>query len=364
MGTRLRILLITGALPPMRCGVGEYTRGLARALVAEGAEVAVLTSAGAAGADPEPYQLLPVIPRWSLNHATTVRRVIRAYAPDVIHQQLPAQGYDGPLACLLPLLVSLGPGRLVQTWHEYLPGLCGSLLADLAAVAAPGPVVVVRPAFRERMPTWFRPLVPPRRLHLIPNAPTLPLASLDEPARAAVRARWAPEGRRLVAFFGFPYRNKGVDDLLAILDPARDHLVIAGAHQPADPYQADLARRLAAPPWDGHASLTGFLPEPEAAALLAAADAVVLPFRLGGGHWNTSLKAAVLQGTFVLTTATDRHGYDEAENVYWARPGDVADLQAGLEAHLGHRRAGPSPVLAGPSWPEIARAHLAVYRAA
>lgn len=359
----MRVVLVTGAFPPMRCGVGEYTRSLARALAAAGAEVAVLTSAGAAGAGAgEPFEVLPAVPRWSLRHAGTALRVLRAFRPEVVHQQFPTQGYDGPLAALLPLLAAPGRARVVQTWHEFLPGERGAAAWEVLVAIAPGPVVVVRPGFQARMPRWFRALTRHHRFHLVQNAPTLPRAELDEAARSAVRARWAPPGRRLLAFFGFPYEHKGIDDLLALLDPDRDHLVLAGAVQPSDPYQADLARRLAAPPLAGRVTLTGFLPEPDAAALLAAADAVVLPFRRGGGPWNTSLKAAALPGTFVLTTGHDRHGYDAAENVYWARPGDLDDLRAGLAAHLGRRRAGPSPALGGPSWDEIAAAHLAIYR--
>ena len=29
-GQRLRVLLVSGSLPPMRCGVGDYVAGLAR----------------------------------------------------------------------------------------------------------------------------------------------------------------------------------------------------------------------------------------------------------------------------------------------------------------------------------------------
>ena len=79
--------------------------------------------------------------------------------------------------------------------------------------------------------------------------------------------------------------------------------------------------------------------------MLAAADAVVLPFRSGGGSWNSSIKAAAVQGTFVLTTSTERHGLDPDGNVYYARPSDAKDLMEALRRHLGRRSAcsRPSP---------------------
>jgi hypothetical protein len=73
------------------------------------------------------------------------------------------------------------------------------------------------------------------------------------------------------------------------------------------------------------------------------------------------LKAAILQGTFVLTTSTSRHGFDPEANVYYARPMDTTDLKRALADHLGHRNRSPSPEAAGPGWAEIARRHLDVY---
>jgi hypothetical protein len=85
---------------------------------------------------------------------------------------------------------------------------------------------------------------------------------------------------------------------------------------------------------------------------------VVLPFRLGGGIWNTSIGAAVLQGTFVLATSNETQGFDAERNVYYARPRDTADMRRALGQYLGRRASKPSP---DPTWPEIAQRHEAVY---
>jgi glycosyltransferase involved in cell wall biosynthesis len=205
---------------------------------------------------------------------------------------------------------------------------------------------------------WCRALNWRKRLHFIPNASPIPGVVLTDIERATVREGYAPPGKALLAFFGFFFEHKGIDDLLAIVEPERHHLVMIGEIQESDPYQAALARRLRQEPFSGSVTTTGFLPPPEVARILAAADAVVLPFRHGGGSWNTTIKASVLQGTFVLTTSVETHGFDAERNLYWARPGDTADMRRALDRYLGRRRTPPSP---DTTWAEIARRHLELY---
>ena len=58
--SRMRVLLVCGTYPPMRCGVGDYTAGLAHAFGRRGdVTVAVLTGSGAAGAREETRRTLP-----------------------------------------------------------------------------------------------------------------------------------------------------------------------------------------------------------------------------------------------------------------------------------------------------------------
>jgi glycosyltransferase involved in cell wall biosynthesis len=160
-------------------------------------------------------------------------------------------------------------------------------------------------------------------------------------------------------FFGFLYPAKGVEQLFEIADPAQDVLVIAGAAQ--DPgYMLRLEDAAKAHGWSpDQVRYLGFMEEAPAADLLAAADAVVLPFLAGAGDWNTSVHAALAQGTPVITTAVEPRGDDEARNLYTARIADVAEMRQALSALAG-RRAPPAPM--AQEWSRIAQAHLAFYR--
>jgi glycosyltransferase involved in cell wall biosynthesis len=359
----MRVLLITGSFPPMTCGVGDYTHALAGALAGRpGVEVGVLTSAEAGPTGSEKYPVFPAVRDWKRADFAEVKAVVGSFKPDVVHLQYPTAGYRNTLAWQLPIRLSALGLPVVQTWPEYFPRELRLALPHIIMGLPPGDLIVVRPGYEREMSWWSRLLMAHKRMHLISNAPTIPKVVLTDVERAAVRERFGAGGKALLAFFGFLFENKGIDDVLRIMDPQRHHLVLVGDVKEWDPYQRDLLHRVRQPPLAGSVTVTGFVPAGEAATVLAAADAVVLTFREGGGSWNTTIKAAALQGTFVLTTSRERHGFDADANIYYARPGDTEDMKQALALHLGRRNPNPSPEAAGPSWQQIAERHIAIYQ--
>ncbi len=282
------------------------------------------------------------------------------WRPDIVHVQYPTQGYDGAaLPALLPVLAWQAGAVPVQTWHEAFSGRRS--LHFLLQSVAPGPAIVVRPNFADLMWRPLQPIVRRRAPTMIAGASSIPRSLLDPRARADLGRRYKGGRERLVVFFGFAYPAKGVDQLFAIANPVRDAIVIAGEID-ADPDYAARIRALAqSSSWAGHATITGYLPVKDVADLLATADVVVLPFVNGGGSWNSSISAAVLQGTPVVTTARERHGLNADGQVYFATPNDLGDLQFGMSRV--NRLAAPDWNL-GNDWQRIAREHLAVYQAA
>jgi glycosyltransferase involved in cell wall biosynthesis len=363
MAESMRVLLVAGSYPPMRCGVGDYIAQLASALAQQpGVEIAVLTDErmrlerGTSG-DPR-VTLVPGVNGWRPRDLMQVVRSARAWRPDVVHLQYPALGFGSRIVpCLLHTAFRAIGMPVVETWHEYYPS--GAWRVALHAGFA-GDVIVVRPGYESRIPGWYRFLLRRKRFHFVANASAIPQARLTEADRDAVRAAYVPDGGRLVVYFGFLYPAKGVEQLFEIADPARDRLVIIGQVTPGDPYHARILEQAASERWRGRVTMAGFLSPDAAARVLAAADAVVLPFRTGGGIWNTSLHGATAQGVFVVTTSLERTGYDPAQHVYHARPDDVADMHRALARRLGERREVP-PRTPADEWRAIADAHCRVY---
>lgn len=350
----------------MKCGIGDYTAHLAEALASQTEAVGVLTDVAAQPVPPErTFATLPVARGWTFSDVRPLLRAAREWRPEIVHMQFPTQGYGRQkMPWLLPALLRLQGHPVVLTWHEYFQQktwiqIKGSLL-NLPNALLPGGLVVVRPHYLELMAGWYRWIVRRKRFRFIPNASALPTSVLTDDERRAIRARFSADHRPLVVYFGFVYPAKGVEYLFDVVDPSKHHLVLICDLKESDPYQERVLRQAQSARWAGHATITGFQPPDEVSRLLAAADAVLFPFREGGGLWNTSLQGAAQQGTFVLTTSRERHGYEAAHNVYYARPDDAADMRQALEQYLG-RRVPPQPEVSG-NWASIAEAHLSLYR--
>jgi glycosyltransferase involved in cell wall biosynthesis len=341
----------------MRCGVGDYTASLAKALgQRDDTSVAVLTDTAATPIPSDfDFEVFPIADGWRMADATRIAKVARHWRPDLIHVQYPTQGYGYRyLPYLLAPLFKFAGVPVVQTWHEP-PTKRNVLNAVLS-----GGFIAVRPNYKANMPNWYRWLIWRKQFRFIPNASAIPRTRLSEQEKFAIRSHFAPRPARLIVYFGFVHPAKRVELLFEIADPSQHHLVLICDLNSGDEYHKLILDRVNQPPWTGNVTVTGFLPAEEVGRILAAADAVVLPFRDGGGIWNTSIHAAVAQGTFVLTTAREQHGYNSSSNVYYARPDDVPDMSYALRTQIGSRRPETDADQVS-EWETIAEEHMALY---
>jgi glycosyltransferase involved in cell wall biosynthesis len=349
----MRVLLVAAALPPARCGIGDYSERLAQVLAERGHWTpVVLTTTAKATSDY--FEIVHSDPtKIGFRDALNAIRLVR---PDVVHIQYPS---TAPISSLVPVAARRISGLpVVQTWHEHFRECIQLSWMNLLGLDA---LVYVR----DNLP----PMLPPLVAHFmkgklaahIPNASSIRPATLSPVERDASRSRIAGQ-RQTVVFFGFAHPNKGVHLLFDIANPDRHHIVLITQLDSQNDYQRAVLERSASPPWCGHVTVTGFLPEQEVAKTLAAADAVVFPFPEGIGAWNTSVLAAMESGALVVGTTRDSSmaGYDAKKNVYLAPCGDIASMREGLATHIGQR----NPVsTAGNSWTSLASAHEALYEA-
>lgn len=359
---QMKILLVAGSYPPMHCGVGDYAGRLASAL-AEDEEigVSVLTTEFEAGARPRArVNVLRVMSTWHARGRHLFVAAMRRVEPDIVHIQFPTQGYDRWSGLAAIALIARFRWRVpvVATLHEFLPRTtyrADRWIHALALLA--NRIVVVRPEYYATIPRLLRVFVPERRIRFISNASAIPVATLGEAERTAIKDSIGCGTAKLVAFFGFSFPHKGVDLLFRIADPARHHLLLIGELKPNDTYHAKLRALAESSEWKGRVTITGFVDSGQAARLLAAADAAVFPYRVGGGIWNSSLHAATSQGTFTLTTSMERNGYDSEANAYYARAEDVDEMRQALLKYQGTRKEPGSH----DAWLQIARAHKELY---
>lgn len=347
----------------MFCGVGDYSARLATALRNVGVDLHVLTTRETIAATDAPAWVHRDMSSWTVSGFSRFRAVLNAIRPDMVHIQYPTQGYRYAMAPALLLLMAriLQKFTVVSTWHEYPPeNLTKGKICQMALALISRAIVVVRPDYSRHVRGALAAALGDTPICFIPNASVIPRVMLTEEERTAVRGQLCGKDRQLITFFGFAYPHKGVEQIFDIADPARHHLALIGNLTQSDPYHVRLRKLADSDRWRGHVTITGFVDQQLAARYLAASDAVMLPFLEGGGHWNSSLHAAMTQGTFVIATSAERAGYDPGENVYYAAPGAVSDMAVALREYAGTRTPGSDQWV--DPWTAIAQSHLDLYR--
>lgn len=355
-----RILLVTGSFPPMRCGVGDYSFKLSQALTKFPLDVGVLTSVAASHAGrPSNVTVFPRITSWRLRDMWRFIGAVREWSPDIVHIQYPSQGYTGILMpSLIPIVARLMFKRVVQTWHEVETPRGKGWNHFLLRALLPGHVVVVRPKYEEQLLAAVRTAVRLKKFVYIPNGSVISKVALTPDERAETRIRYLQRQSRIIVFFGFVFPHKGLELLFDIADPSTDRIVVAGMLDEQSAYAKEIIRRASGSAWRGKVDFLGFAPLAEISVLLSIADAVVLPFRGGGGEWNSSIHAAMAHGCFVVTTSTTKVGYDEARNTYYAAIDDVSDMKRAVQLYAGRRKTDDS---CDDEWNSIGAQHVALY---
>lgn len=352
----MHVLFITGSYPPMKCGVGSYTQRLAKAIAKlENVKVTVLTDERASEAiDAEGIDVLPIMCGWRLVELSRVSKLIKHLNPDVVHIQYPTQGYSGRLAIRLPLLMRLLGKPCVQTWHEPILGKAGLWLATGLDV-----LVIVKEELIMHIPRLTRMAIFGTRTVWIPGASLLPTIILNDQECFEIRNQYTYNNEVLLAYFGFVAPLKGLESLFEVVANTTDmRLLLMCDFQPDNNYHRSLLNQIETLGIAPRVNITGFLPDEKLASILAASDAIVLPFIDGARAWNTSIDAAVAQGTFVLTTSLDGCEYNKQKNIYYAKPGNVEEMISAIQKYA-RQRASYKP--SASAWQNIAQKHLSIY---
>ena len=347
----------------MRCGVGDYTYNLAKALHADPKNIVGILSSSLSGLanQTDGFKVFPVIKAWKFKEVLTVIKIIHRWSPDIVHIQYPTQGYkDGFLPWILPMLAFLMGKKVVQTWHEGFSRRDAPKLFLKSII--PSKLVFVRPNFKKENLHWMlRWAIWCKSIFFIPNASSIPFSKISAYEKEITKKKFLKNQKRLIVFFGFVYPAKGVEFIFDIADPIYDQIIIAGEISVDNVYAKSIKILAESELWKGKTTITGYLPAFDIAALLSVADVVILPFRgNGGGSWNTSIHGAVLNGAFVITTSQTQNGYDKKSNVYYSKVDNIEEMRAALASYSSKRREYHAEIDCD-EWQKIAFLHKQMY---
>lgn len=266
----MKVALLCGPSPEGRCGVGDYTVCLVKALRASGLKADLV------GSD-----------HWNLASAFRVRSYLREQAYDLVHVQYPTAGFG----------TSLGPQglalleRCVVTLHEASRVHRLRQLALLPFTVRPKHVIFTSHFERDFAVRWM-----PRVGRF---SSVIPIAS-----NVGVVAGESPRNLEEIVHFGLIMPKKGLENVIKLAEIIKAkrlglQIRILGSAPPKHrEYFADLKAKTSTLPiiWDHDLS------EWQVASKLSAASIAYLPYPDGVSERRATFSAALLNGVAVITT--------------------------------------------------------------
>jgi len=339
----VRILVFNPSYPPVPCGVGNYTRGLAEALVRAGHDVTVVTGASPTAAAGGPPRVLPLLREWDIGAFLRAWPRFSRPRPDLVVSCFPAvvPGSYSRLLYLVPGLAKLMLGwpRTIFVVHEFIRTGDAERRRLRLALSAADRIVAVTEAERDAIVALY-PSVAARTV-VRHNPPTIAVAADDPQADARMRALLRSRERPTIGFIGLlGAATKGFEELLEALARTDALLVATGLLDPGNRYHEHVATQIERLGLGERVRWLGFVGDEEASRMLRAVDAIVLPYRGGAESGYTSLLAALVNGAAVITTR-GKHcpaWLRDGETALLVDPEDPAALASAIERLLSDDR--------------------------
>ena len=376
----MKICMISGAYPAMKCGIGDYTARLVAQLAEHGLEVDVLTCRDpyvAAGTHPA-VRVFPELSAVPVLDARAIARHCKAHRCEVIHIQYPTWPFRRSLSIsFLPAALRLsGAGPVVTTFHEVASCHPVNRLRLIPMVYTSA----ASTATTHEDCRWLTGRLPGIRNRVA----RIPIGANIEPADGTPggvcdeyrKKLGIAAGETAMCYFGFPLRNKLIEDLLSAFRRALDAgarlrlVFMTGLERTEGSYAVEILKLIETLRLSRHVIDTGFLPPAEVSRCFAACDFAALLFRDGASFRRGSILAAMAHGLPVLScrSGAPAEGLEHGENILLPEAGDVPGLAQNMvelcnDPALRRRLHRASLATAEQfAWPLIAERTVALYR--
>lgn len=307
----MKVNFITGAYPPMRCGIGDFVSRLALEVSRLGHASQVITAKEAHSQD-DVVDVRPIMDDWYPGRLGGLLKYLDREKPDIVNLHYPSQEF-GRFSAVdgLPWLWRLRRlAPLVLTIHEYSSFTrLGHFRIALMARFANHIIVPEQQNLTQLAGDW--PRLTPRLTH-IPLGPTLEPTVIDPLSEGKIRQEIGLDEKQIhLLTFGFVSPGKGFEYLLTAFDAIADrqpdvHLWLAADDQPAHPnyraYHEAIRQQIKTSAYRDQIHWTGFLTAEKLSQYLHLADMVMLPYDDGASLRRTTLLNALAHGRPIIST--------------------------------------------------------------
>lgn len=377
----MKVLIISGAFPPMRAGDAEHALHLCTQLACRGMDVHLLTTKGQSAPGSVSFHVHAEMKGWSWSDAPTLITILRKIQPDLVLLIYSAWIYQShPMITFAATIVKRVLGKAyfitqletiidVDRPEDRLQSLMtrairkcvkhgvGSRDVDYAmgTLYRDSDRIIV---LSERHLMRLCALIPDMisKTDVIPPPPLIPMCAEAITARSQGRARLAlDQDHFLLAFFGYVDQTKGVETLLQAVQlvtkqASNVRLIMIGGGRGTTKTPFEQRRQTLASYEDKIQSLSERLgitdkvtwlggyssDSQEASMYLYAADVCVLPFDQGVMLNRSSLAVAAAHGLPIITTRGEHleSPFQDRKNVFLCRPKDPEDLARAISSTM------------------------------
>lgn len=370
LSSTVSVLVVTGSLPPIRCGVGSYTKRLLQELetVADDYTIDVLSTVGSDTlASNTPVQL---VSDWKLRHIFSLYRLVKSKHTDIVHVQYPAVGYGRSLGInFLGYALRFGTrAKLVITLHEYHQSRWVGRLRNIITVYPYHQIVVSTDIDAHHLQKLHRPTT------VIPLGSNLSQGAKAPTLHNVLQRHGITPSQRSLYFFGYPFPSKHLEALIDAMSLLPGYQLILLSNQDlSDDYHKQLQARINDLPNPHSVKWVGYITDDEVLTILEKAPGYfvqpqTVPLTVKS---STALTAAV-SGKVVIASAassgTVQLPYKNQENCYLlpvVTPATIAGAINTLDANpqlVNTIQRGTLALREYFSWSTIIEKHVALYR--
>lgn len=367
----MKVCIVSGSLPNMPCGVGDYTASLAITMTEMYSDVDItLVTSRDERICRETYRAMELryVSGWSIGNLREILLALQSSRPEIIHLQYPTAGYGrGIVPNIIPMVKALvrRGSKTVVTLHEFTEAHWLRKLAILPLLLFADAVVVCDPYEEGKLQRWFPALR--KKLWRVPLASSIPVLTNKQ-------SRGVKSDGLVLVYFGLLSRLKDVTVILAALATVRREgidarLRVIGALSRRDQEIFLVAARQLGVA--DHVCFEGFRSAKEVSHILAEGDIALLPYRDGVTLRRTTLLTVMGHGLPTVTTRKEHYvpdGLAHGDNIMLARASALDEFTAcvrqlaldpALREHVGRRGQAWATRF---RWDGIADAHVDLYR--
>jgi len=383
----MKVCMVSGTFPNMKCGVGDYTYRLSCELKKLGIELDVITSQNPQVIKDKGLKVDPIIEKWSFSNLPLLLKSIKTKKPDLVHLQYPTQAYKNRIAInFFPFIFGLTASGipLVVTIHDAKTANPLNKLRLLPFLFSAKEIILTAEEERQYLLKRFPGLL--SRLKVIHVGSNIKAHLFSRSQQEQIRSGLGlKEKEILLAHFGYILKKKGLEvmfyALRRLLDEGyRIKLALISEFNPqGDSYHARLKKLIARLGLEKIVIRTGYCDQKTVSGYLSSSDICVQIYQDGVSFRRTSFMTPLGHGLPIITTRPKNlpspcaqglglpQGLKERYNIIGVSVGDVEGLANAIKELIAsgelRQKIGENAKIFSQqfSWRDIAQEHINLY---